>query len=337
MSGVSRINQMDAVKAHWHLAPDIAINDVTLREGDQTLAVPFTVEDKLLIARALDALGIQQIQAGWPARKVEDQEVIRRLRNTGMRAKIEAIVAVYGPKWQEDIDTTIACGPDVIDLMHPVSDIRLEIQKISRGDVIRRVKDVVGHASGHNILVRFAAIDATRSDPGFLKDVASQAVEAGAQRIGLADTVGASLPGGMAHLVREVAKTVSVPIQVHTHNDCGLAMANCLAALEAGASILDASVHGMGERAGNVALEELVVALQVLYGLGLGIRSDGLFELSRLVSKITGVAVPPNKPLVGQDVFEHKLDSHAQAGRIHPKSFEAIGPDVVGRRRPPAS
>lgn len=333
-SGLSRINQLDEVSRNWHLAPKIIINDVTLREGDQTLTVPFSVEDKVLIAQKLDALGVPQIQGGWPARKADDQQVIRRLKEVGIRAQIEAIVAVYGPNWQEEVDATIACGPDVVNLMHPTSDIRIvEIQGISYADAIRRVRDAVAHASGRGVAIRFGAVDATRADLIFLKDIVAQAVEAGADRVGLADTVGAILPTGMAYLVSEILKVVSAPIQVHTHNDLGLALANCLAALEAGATIADVSINGLGERAGNLSLDELVVVLQVLYGQPLDIRTEGLFELSQLVSKMTGVRIPPNKPLVGENAFVHKLAAHSATARINPKSHEAVGPEVIGRLR----
>ena len=330
-SGLSRINQLKEVRLNWCMASRILINDVTLREGDQTLAVPFTIEDKILIARKLDALGVHQIQAGWPARKPEDRDIMHRLRDAGVRARLEAVVPIYGKNWQEEVAATIASAPDVVDLMHPASDIRIQVLKTTRTDALGRVRDSLNYAKGAGICLRLALIDATRADLAFLKDMAAQAVEAGAERIGVADTAGAILPAGMAYLVREIAQVARVPIQVHAHNDFGLALANTLAALEAGASIADVSINGLGERAGNVSLDELVVVLQTLYSQPLGIRTEGLYDLSQVVARIANVPIPPMKPLMGEDAFVHKLAMHRTFAQIDPRSYETIDPKTIGR------
>jgi 2-isopropylmalate synthase len=204
---------------------------------------------------------------------------------------------------------------------------------MSREQMLERVVEATKYTMNRGVIVTFALVDTTRTDLEFAKKVVTSVVEAGADRVAVADTVGAARPEAMRLLVAELVACAGVPVRVHCHNDYGLALANSLVAVEAGASIIDVAVNGLGERSGNAALDELVVALEILYDIRTGIRIDRLYELSHYVEKMTDVPLPFNKPLVGNNAFAHKLDMHAMRVIEYPPLYETINPSLVGNRR----
>jgi len=330
----SPYNRDPRVLAGLKLPEKVAINDVTLREGEQTAEVSFSLEEKVALAHRLDEIGVAQIEVGWPSKSALDREALHILKDEGLRAKTQALAALYGQEWRREVDASIDSGADVVGLLHATSDIRLEhAEKMTREEVLAKVKEAIQYAVGRGPLIAFAPVDATRTDLDFLKRVIAEAVAAGAGRIVIADTVGAASPGTMRFLVSQVTQWVNVPVQAHCHNDLGLALANALAAVEGGATMVDAAVNGLGERSGNPALDEVAVNLKLFYGIETGLKLDDLFSLSRYVQEITGVPLPFNKPFVGDNAFSHKLDIHIKRVMTYAPLFEPLPPETTGNRR----
>lgn len=319
----------------WMKLPQrVIINDVTLREGEQAADVDFSFEDKLQIVNKLSELGVHQVQCGYPGRSKIDWETIKAIKTNKIPIQVEAIAQVFQKDWKEQIDRCISCQPDRLDLMYPGSPYRLQyVQKVSEKEMLQASVQAVKHAVNRGVTIRFAPTDSCRTRLSFLLEIYDAVIEAGAEIISLADTAGNMSPGAMKYLVGEITQKTKVPLQVHCHNDFGLALANTLAAVEAGASIVDASVNGYGERAGNTALDELVVALRVFYDMDLGIQLHRLTELSQFVEKLSGVPLSPSKPLVGQNAFAHKLDAHVMGVLQNPIVYETISPELVGNVR----
>lgn len=329
---ISPLNRFPEVRDSY--PPSVLIADVTLREGEQAAEVNFTLEEKVAIARRLDAIGVSQIEVGWPATVAQDREVLRRLKKEGLRAPTQALAALYGDGWREAVDATLDTGADVVALLHATSDVRLtHSENISKGKLLDKVREALSYAAGRGALIAFTPVDAFRTDLKFLEEIVRAAVEAGAERIILPDTVGSAGPEAIYYLVSRVCEWVDAPVHAHCHNDFGLANANALAAARAGASILDAAVNGLGERSGNPRLDELAVSLEVLYGVNTGIDLAGLTDLAKFVADVSGLPIPFNKPLVGHYAFSHKLDLHVKRVLEHPPVFEPIAPELVGNHR----
>lgn len=314
--------------------PNLIINDVTLREGEQSAEVNFGLAEKKLIAHRLAEMGIKQIQCGYPGRSNIDREIIKLLKREGINAQLEAITQVFFEDWQQQIDAAIESEADIIDLMYPSSDLRLKyVQKKTRKEMLQRSVEAVKYAKNRGAIVRFAPTDTTRTDIDFLKEVYSSVIEAGAERISIADTSGAVAPFALKQLVSEIVDYTKVPVHVHCHNDFGLALPNALAAVEGGAAIVDASINGLGERAGNTSIDELIVALTLIYETDLAIDIKKLYGLSKLIEDISGVPIPANKPLTGEFAFAHKLDAHVKGVMSNPAVYESIAPEMVGNKR----
>lgn len=330
----SPLNRAPEVRREMDLPPAVQINDVTLREGEQGFDVVLSVDEKVALARRLAEMGVRQIEVGWPGRSAEDREVIGRIRDAGVAVVIQSPVQIYAADWRAQVDAAVGCGVGVVALLHPVSDMRLErLERTTRAAVVRLVREAVAYAKAQGAQVAMCPTDATRADLRFLAEVAAAAVEVGADRVVLPDTVGAALPAAVRRMVKTVRLAVSVPVHIHCHDDYGLALANTLAGIEAGASLADASVNGLGERAGNCALDELAVALEVLYGIPTGIQLPALTALCREVAARVGVPLSPHKALVGEMAFAHRLDVHLEGLRVHPPLFETIAPEAVGNAR----
>lgn len=332
---VSPLNFHEVVQARAKYPEQVVICDVTLREGEQTADVSFSLEEKLALARQLDDIGVGQIEIGWPAQSELDRQVLRTLKGEGLKAATEVLAPLYSRDWHPVVDAAVNSGADVVTLMHATSDIRLQHsdEKMSRQQMLDRAVEATEYTVNRGVTVTFALVDTTRTDLEFAKKVATSVGEAGADRIAVADTVGAAKPEAMKFLVAELVACAGVPVRVHCHNDYGLALANSLAAVEAGASIVDVAVNGLGERSGNPALDELVVALEVLYGIKTGVRLERLYELAHYVEKMTGVPLPFNKPLVGNNAFAHKLDMHVMRVTEYPPLYETIDPSLTGNKR----
>ncbi|MCZ7570342.1 MAG: hypothetical protein M5U01_17395 [Ardenticatenaceae bacterium] len=331
-SAVSPLNFLPEIRASF--PPRVSIADVTLREGEQAAEVSFSKEEKLALARRLDEIGVAQIEVGWPSKVAQDREVLGLLKQEGLRARTQALAALYGDGWRTGVDAAIDSGADVVALLHATSDVRLQYsERMNREQVVEKAVEAVTYASGRGALIAFTAVDAPRTDLLFLEEIVRATVAAGADRIILPDTVGGAGPEAMHFLVKQVCSWVDVPIHVHCHNDFGLAVANALAAVRAGATIVDAAVNGLGERSGNPRLDELAVSLELLYGVESGLDLSKLTGLSQFVAEMTDLPLPFNKPLVGEYAFSHKLDLHVRRVLEHPPVFEALAPELVGNRR----
>jgi len=308
----------------------IKIFDTTLRDGEQTPGVSLTPEEKLEIARQLDKLGVDTIEAGFPIASKGEMEAIKLIVKEGLNTEICGLARSS----KGDIDAALSCGVGCIHVFIATSDIHLNYKlKLTREQALQRAIEGVEYAKSHGVQVEFSAEDATRSDLDYLKQVYKAVEEAGADRIDIPDTVGIMMPAKMYQLVSEIKKTVRLPISLHCHNDFGMAVANTLLGIEAGAVRAHVTVNGLGERAGNAALEEVVMALHSLYGKKTRINTRLIYETSKLVSELTGIIVQPNKAIVGDNAFGHESGIHTHGVLSMPLTYEPIEPEIVGRKR----
>ena len=309
---------------------DITIYDTTLRDGEQTPGVCFSQEDKLEIARKLDQLRIHQIEAGFPIVSSREAATVKAIANEGLDAEIICLARTK----KGDIDRALDCDVDGIITFMGTSDIHLEHKMhIKRQEALNICMKSIEYAKDHGLFVAFSAEDATRTDLDFLKRVYSKAENYGADRVHIADTVGAITPQGITFLIKELRKVTDVQIAMHCHNDFGLAVINSIYGLLAGGSAVSTTVNGIGERAGNASLEELIMSLKLLYGKDLGFKTKYIQELSELVSKKTGLEIPYNKPIVGRNVFRHESGIHVDAVIEEPLTYEPYLPELVGQKR----
>ncbi|WP_455241010.1 homocitrate synthase family protein [Methanothermobacter tenebrarum] len=308
----------------------ITIYDTTLRDGEQTPGVCLGTKEKLAIARKLDELGIHQIEAGFPVVSEEERKSVKKIANEGLNAEILALSRTK----KEDIETALDCDVDGIITFMATSDLHLKHKlKLTREQALNVCMNSIEYAKDHGIFVAFSAEDATRTDLEFLKKIYKKAEDYGADRVHIADTVGAITPQGMEFLVKELKNFLKTGIALHCHNDFGLAVANSIAGLLAGADAISTTVNGIGERAGNTALEELIMALLLLYNIDLGFNIKVLCELSKLVEKCTHMNVPENKPIVGKNVFRHESGIHVDAVLEEPLTYEPFLPELIGHKR----
>ncbi|MCX8205528.1 MAG: homoaconitate hydratase, partial [Candidatus Nezhaarchaeota archaeon] len=313
---VSPLNFHPEVRGVMKLPPHVIIHDTTLREGEQTPGVVFRPEDKLSIARALDAVGVQQIEAGFPAASQGEREALRAIAKEGLKAQVFGFARAV----KSDIDEVIKCDAYGLVLSFPPSDLHLKYKlRITREEYLKRAVELVEYAKAHGLYVTYSAEDSTRTDLGFLKEVFRTVIEAGCDRARVVDTLGCIHPSAMRFLIKQLREALpaGAPIEVHCHNDHGLGLANSLAAVEEGASVVSSSVNGLGERAGITATEEVVLALNNLYGVGC-FNTERLFELCKLVERASNVKIHPLKPLAGDNIFAHVSGIHQHAVLVNP-------------------
>ena len=309
---------------------DITIYDTTLRDGEQTPGVCFSFEDKMEIARKLDQFKIHQIEAGFPIVSEKEKESVKAIANEGFDATILGLTRTK----PEDIDAALDCDVDGIITFVGTSDIHLDHKMhITRQDAINLCETAVDYAKDHGLFVAFSAEDATRTDIEFLKRIYGKAQECGADRVHIADTTGAITPQGIDYLVRELVKDIHIDLAVHLHNDFGLAVINSSTGVLAGAKAVSTTVNGIGERAGNASLEELIMAMKILYGKDYGFKTKYIKELSDLVASASGLPIPYNKPIVGNNVFRHESGIHVDAVIEEPLCYEPYLPELVGQKR----
>ena len=308
---------------------DITVFDTTLRDGEQAPGIALNPEDKVKIAKALDALGVDVIEAGFAGSSDLERGIIGDIGKLGLNARITSLSRTV-PK---DIDAVIDAGLEDIHIFIATSDIHMKYKlRMSPEEVKSHVVESVEYARKHGLRVMFSCEDATRSDLGFLKEVAVAAQDAGAECIDIPDTVGAIIPTAMSYLVKEMRSVLKVPVSVHCHNDLGMAVANTLAGIDAGATVVQGTINGLGERAGNVALEEVAVNLYALYGMEV-LDLAKISETSALIERITAFPMPPNKPVVGKNAFAHEAGIHVQGVMSNSFTYEPFSPDVVGAKR----
>lgn len=308
----------------------ITVYDTTLRDGEQTPGVCLGTQEKLEIARKLDELKIHQIETGFPVVSEQEKSSVKRV----VQEDLDAQILVLSRTKKEDIDVALDCDVDGIITFMGTSDIHLEHKlKLTREQALNVCMGSIEYAKDHGLFVAFSAEDATRTDLDFLKRIYKKAENYGVDRIHIADTVGAINPYGMDFLVRELRSVLKTDIAMHCHNDFGLALSNSIAGLLAGGNAISTTVNGIGERAGNTSLEELVMNLLIMYGVDLGFNIKVFQELSNLVEKHTGVSVPKNKPIVGKNVFRHESGIHVDAVIEEPLTYEPFLPELIGQSR----
>jgi isopropylmalate/homocitrate/citramalate synthase len=307
------------------------VHDSTLREGEQTPGVIFSIEDKLKIAKKLDEVGIQQIEAGFPAASEKQRKCIESLVDMNLDAQLSAFARAKN----EDIDVVADVGADGIVVSLSISPYhrKYKFHDMSKEAYLEKLADMISYAESFGLFVIYSAEDTTReNDLNFLKKAYKTAEEAGADRARVVDTLGCASPNGMAFLVKEIGSVVDIPIEVHCHNDLGLALANSLASVEAGASTVSTTVNGIGERAGITVTEEIIPALHILFGAS-PFEMTQLTSLSKLVEEISGVKMPPHKPLTGENVTAHSSGIHQHGVLVNPTTYEFYPPRLMGQKR----
>ncbi len=308
----------------------VEILDSTLREGEQTPGVTFSVEEKLEIARLLDELGVDIIEAGHPAVSEDIRRGLKEVAGAGLRASILG----HSRARRKDIDLLLDLDVDWVGIFISVMDGRLKNHfRKDLSTIIEMVTDSVQYAKDHGLKVRYTPEDTMRSDPEAVFSVSRAAISAGADRISVADTVGAASPKRMESFVRELRSKTGAEVNVHCHNDLGLALANSLAAYDGGAVLIDACVNGLGERAGITDLSSLMMALKVHYKVENDWNLELLPRLSDLVESRSGMKVASNAPVVGNNAFSHNAGLHVSAAFIDPSFYEVVPAELVGRGR----
>ncbi|MCP1716178.1 D-citramalate synthase [Methanocalculus alkaliphilus] len=301
--------------------------DTTLRDGEQTPGVSLKPEDKLSIATLLSDIGVDVIEVGSAAASDGERESLRLISDAGLKAEI--CTFVRGVKL--DIDYAADYGADSVHLVIPVSDLHIEKKlRKDREYVTKMAWDSVEYAKDRGLIVELSGEDASRADPAYLLDLYSGGVDRGADRLCFCDTVGVLTPERAMELLPQYC---IAPLSIHCHNDLGMGLATTLAGLKAGATCAHVTVNGLGERAGNTPLEDLVMSLEVLYGLDTGINTEKIYHLSTLVSRMTRVPLPTNKSIVGEMAFTHESGIHAHGILRDSATYEPISPEMVGRKR----
>jgi len=309
----------------------IRVFDTTLRDGEQMPGVSLPVNYKIQIAKQLDKLGVDVIEAGFPSASKGEFEAVKEIANLGLKAKICGLARVV----KQDIDQAIKADVDMVHVFVPTSKIQVQHTiKKSPDEIVDMAVNAVEYVKSHGVECMFSAMDATRTEMDFLIRIYKAVEEAKVDIVNVPDTVGIATPFKFYEMIKELKKHLKVPIDVHCHNDFGLAVANTYSAVLAGADEVQVTVNGLGERAGNAALEE-VVALLYAEGYKTNIRMEYLVETSRLVERLTGVKMPPNKPIVGENAFSHESGIHAHGVLKDARTFEPgiITPEMVGHRR----
>jgi isopropylmalate/homocitrate/citramalate synthase len=327
-------NFLPDVRKNFSFSPKIKIHDVTLRDGEQQTGVVFRREEKVAIARQLDAMGVHRIEAGMPAVSEQDKAAIQDIASLGLKSEIFA----FGRCIADEIRTVKACGCSGVVIEIPASE---HMVKNAYGWTLdRAIKSSIEAtlaAKECGLYTVFFTIDATRTEVEPLLDMVERvATEGHMDAFTLADTMGCAAPDAIYHVVKKVIERLKKPVEIHCHQDFGLGVANTVAALAAGATVAQTTITGVGERAGNVPMEDVVMALLCLHGVDLGIHTEKMCEVSRFVLERAKLTAPPNRPIVGDKLYE--VESGIIAGwvrlarREHPLEYVPFAPDLVGQK-----
>jgi len=308
----------------------VLLVDTTLRDGEQTAGVVFSNQEKIRIARMLDDIGVHQIEAGIPVMGGDEKQCIAQMVDLGLNSSIMA----WNRANVEDVKHSLDCGVDAVAISISASDIHI-IHKLntSREWVLKNMSKAVEHARSHGLYISVNAEDASRSDLDFLLEFARVAKESGADRLRFCDTVGVLDPFKTYEVISKLYQQTGMDIEMHTHNDFGMATANALAGARAGSRFMGVTVNGLGERAGNAALEEVAMALKHLHNKDLKVKTKDFRELSEYVARASGRPLPPDKAIVGTNTFAHESGIHADGVIKNPNTYEVYNPEEVGLAR----
>ena len=309
---------------------DINVLDTTLRDGEQTPGVSLTALDKLRIATKLDDMGINYIEVGSAITSAGERDSIKQITHQGFNAEILS----FSRPLTVDIDYCIDCDVDSVNLVVPTSDLHIQDKlNKSHDELLELSNNAIDYCKDHGLTVEFSAEDASRSNIDFLKLVFNNAIDYGVDRICVCDTVGILTPYSSLELFKNL-NHFKVPIACHCHNDFGLAVANTLSALKGGASEIHTTVNGIGERAGNTSFEECIVSIERLFPeFSTNISINEIYDISKLVARLTGVYIQPNKAIVGENAFAHESGIHSDGIIKNSATYEPITPELVGRKR----
>ena len=314
----------------YRLGGSVGLYDTTLRDGEQTVGVVLDPVQKLEIASALDELGIDRIEAGFPRVSQDDWDAVKLIADAGLRAEVWG----FSRAVPADLEALVELGVRSSVIESPISDLKLEALGVSRQTMLGRITSAMAFAAEHGIHAAFFGVDSTRADPDFYERVYASAIEAGAREVCVVDTLGIASPEAVAELVGRTVALAGPDVRVHFHghNDFGLATAAAVAAVRAGASWIHGTINGMGERAGNANLGEVALALRALYGVESNLRLDRLREVSEHVRELSGYSLEPWKPVTGETLF--RRESGAVASQFHdPPSIEPYSSELVAAER----
>jgi isopropylmalate/homocitrate/citramalate synthase len=326
---VSPFNVKPEVTAEFELPEKVEIHDATLRDGEQTPGVVMSPADKIAIAEKMSEVGVDRIEAGMPAVSPDDYEAIKTICGLGLKSKI----FTFARAMQADMDAAVDCGADGVIIEVPIGYPKLKYQfGWTWEDVFKKSKDAINYAKERGLYAVFFPYDTTRAREEDL-DALLQAImnECPPDSIGVVDTMGCALPAAIKYMVRKVRKQTGLPVEIHTHNDFGMGVATELAAVEAGATVVHSCVNGLGERTGNAAMEELVLALEVLYGIKMGYDMKKFPELFDLVAKIANIPLAANKPVGGSRNFTRESGIGVDLVITEPLAMFGTHPALTGR------
>ena len=308
----------------------VGLYDTTLRDGEQTVGVVLDPEQKLEIAKLLDELGIDRIEAGFPRVSQDDWNAVKLVSGAGLRAQVWG----FSRAVPADLEALVELGVPASVIESPISDLKLNAIGVSREKMLERITGAMRFADEHGILAAFFGVDSTRAEPDFYERVYKSAVEAGAREVVVVDTLGIASPEAVADLVGRTVEWVGpgVPVHFHGHNDFGLATASAVAAVRSGATWVQGTINGMGERAGNANLGEVALTLRALYGVESNVKLERIRDVSARVQELSGYALEPWKPVTGETLF--RRESGAVASQFHdPPSIEPYSSDLVATER----
>ena len=324
------LNDKEKFKNNLNLADKIYIFDTTLRDGEQTPGVALTVDEKIQIATKLNNLGVDKIEVGFPASSSGEVESAKKISALGLDSTLVGL----SRSLKSDIDSVLDADLSYIHTFIGTSPLHRDYKlKKSKEEIVEDAVKSVEYAKDHGLTVEFSAEDATRTESDFLLEVFHQVESAGVDFLDYPDTVGVLTPNITREYINFLKENLKAPLSVHFHNDFGLATANTLTAIEYGANQAHVTVNGLGERTGNCSLEELVMSLKSAYNVDLGLDTSRLYSLSNLVGRLTGVKMPVNKPIVGENAFAHESGIHVHGILNNANTYEPMSPEMVGHSR----